>query len=276
MRNIILTILLLLLIKPVTAVIVLESESWATRHPFDQKLSAKQWKIALEPGNATFRITQKNMPHSSLDRVAIFADGKIVRPKIAKQDGKNVMKKVGGTEKDVLDIHENFVEVMFEVPRARKYMLEVIANEYDDKGSILRSPRIGFAIAKVFRGTMEVDGKLDNNLGPYNNPIWWVFSNGRPQGYTYIWFRSDGNYLYAAVEITADNTNVGNQRASLILQMPDRGFEKFTIEPSNHEYGMPGFQYTSKVNWEHNIFEFKIPYKGKVNKIKYAMEYQLL
>lgn len=276
MRSIIITIVLLLLIKPITAVIVIEGDSWATRHPFDHRLTTKQWKIPLEKGTQTFRIIQKNMPHSSLERIAIFADGKVVRPKSASQENMDVRKKVAVAEKDVLDIHENVVEVLFEIPKARKYLLEVIANEYDDKGSLLRSPRTGLATAKVFKGTMEVDGELDNNLEPYNNPIWWVLANGRPQGYTYIWFRSDGNYLYAAVEVTGDNTNVGNQRASLIVQMPDRGFEKFTIESSNHEYGLPSFQYTSKVSWEHNIFEFKIPYKGKVNKIKYAMEYFLL
>jgi hypothetical protein len=78
-----------------------------------------------------------------------------------------------------------------------------------------------------------------------------------------------------AVEITADNTNFGNERISLILQMPDSGFEKITFDAHNKDYGKQGFQYTKKVNWEHKVFEFKIPYRKKPSEIKYAIEYQL-
>jgi len=276
MRGILITILLLILITSVNAVIVIEGGKWAGRQSFGPNFSAKKFKLNLEPGNATFMIRQRNGAHSSLDRIAIFADDEIVRPKKAKQNGLDVNKKVGGSEKDVLDIHENPVEVMFEVPKAKKYVLEVTANEYDDRSSILRSPKQGFMTGKVFGGTMNIDGVLDAGLGPYSNPVWWILRNGRQQTFTYSWFKSDGNYLYAAIEVTGDNAKTDNQRASLILQMPDRGYEKFTIDASNKEYGKSGFQYTNKAVWEHKIFEFKIPFKGTPNTVKYAIEYQLI
>ncbi len=276
MRGAIITILLLLLINPAAAVIVIEGGNWAVRQSFESSLSAKKFKISPEPGNVTFMIRQRNEVHSSLDRIAIFADGKIVRPKNARQNGLSVHKKVAGLEKDVLDIHENPVEAIFEVPKAKKYVLEVVANEYDDKESTLRSPKQGFATAKVFNGTMKIDGVLDAGLGTYNDLMWWILRNGRQQTYTYYWFKSDGQYLYAAIEITGDNTNTGNQRASLIIQMPDRGFEKFTIDSLNKEYGKAGFQYTNKAQWEHKIFEFKIPYSGAPNTLRYVIEYQFI
>jgi hypothetical protein len=276
MRGAIIAILFLILIKPIAAVIVIEGGNWAIRQNFESSLTAKKFKINLDPSNMTFMIRQRNGAHSSLDRIAIFADDKIVRPKTAKQNGLDVNKKVGGSEKNVVDIHENPVDVMFEVPKAKKYVLEVTANEYDDRASILRSPKNGFMTAKVFNGTMNIDGVLDKELGPYSNPIWWILRNGRQQTFTYSWFKSDGQYIYAAVEATGDNTNTGNQRASLIIQMPDRGFEKFTIDASNKEYGKAGFQYTNKAAWEHKIFEFKIPFKGTPNTVKYAIEYQLI
>lgn len=276
MRGAIITILLLLLVQPIAAVIIVEGGNWGIKQSFESKLTAKKFKLSLEPGNITFMIRQRNGAHSSLDRIAIFADDKIVRPKVARQNGINVHKKVAGSEKDVLDIHENPVDLMFEIPKAKKYALEVIANEYDDKGSTLRSPQYGFVTAKVFNGTMEIDGALDSGLGPYNNPMWWVMRHGRQQTFTYSWFKSDGEYLYATVEVTGDNTNTGNHRASLIVQMPDRGFDKFTIHPSSKEYGKAGFQYTDKAKWEHKIFEFKIPYKRTPSTVKYAIEYQLI
>jgi hypothetical protein len=276
MRGAIIAILLLILVEPIAAVIVIEGGNWGARQSFESKLTAKKFKLTIDPGNTTFMIRQRNGAHSSLDRIAIFADDKIVRPKTARQNGLDVNKKVGGSEKDVLDIHENPVEVMFEIPKAKKYVLEVTANEYDDRASILRSPTYGFMTAKVFNGTMNIDGVLDAGLGPYHNPIWWVMRNGRQQTFTYTWLKSDGEYLYVAIEATGDNTNTGNQRASLIMQMSDRGFEKFTITDSNKEYGRTGFQYTNKAAWEHKIFEFKIPYKGTPNTVKYAIEYQLI
>jgi len=268
-------ILLLLLVQPISAIVVINGPSWGTRQEFGHGLTKKEWKIGLKPGNQEFLITQKNIPHSSLDLFAITADGKIIRPKTAKQKGVDVTYRVRGAEKIVTDIHENPVVLTFDVPQAKVYKLQIIANEYDDKSLPLRSPKIGYAIAKVNDGTMEIDGKLDKGLGTYSNPIWWVLANGRPQGYTYSWFRTDGKYLYAAIEVAGDNTNVENERISLIVKMPESGFEKFTIDAKNKEYGRAGFQMTDKAGWDHKVFEFKIPYPGKPRTITYTIEYQL-
>ncbi len=263
----------LLLLQTVHGIVVIEGPSWGTRAEYGPDVTNKKWNVDLEEGPANFLIRQKNGHYSSLDFVTVKADKRTVYPMSAKQDGKSIIEKVGGWDNNIIDIHENPVEVKFYLPKAKKYELQISANEYQDSKLPLRSPKYGFATARVFKGTMEIDGVLDEELGPINNPIWWVLINGRPQGYTYSWFRSDGEYLYVAIEVTGDSTNVGNEHISLIVEVPRAGFEKYTIAKDENEYGKSGFQYTELVPWEHKVFEFKIPIKEKVKRVRYALEY---
>jgi hypothetical protein len=181
MRTTIALIFLLLLVEPISAIIVIEGPNWGTRQEFGTNLGRKEWKVDLEPGLKTFLVTQKNTPHGTLDFIGVYADKKIIRPKSAKQSTGDVTRKVSANDLDVIDVHEKTVTASFDIPKAKQYKLVMLANEFDDKAAPLRSPRIGFAIARVFEGTMEVDGKLDTDLGIYNNPVWWLL-NSRPQG----------------------------------------------------------------------------------------------
>ncbi len=272
MRVHIVLMLLLLLVQPISAIVLVEGPNWGTRAEYGKDIEGKKWKVDLEEGRADFLIRQKNGLHSSLDYAVIHVDKSTIWPMKAVQDGKDVIPKVGGLDNNVLDIHYNPVEVSFYLPKGKEYYLEVYANEYEEVELPLRSPKRSFAEAQVFEGTMDVDGILDEDLGPINNPVWWILANGRPQGYAYSWFRTDGAHLYAAIE-TPDNTNIGNEQISLIVEVPKFGFEKYTITKHNNIHGKSGFQYTDNIFWEHKIYEFKIPIRRKIDAVRYAIEY---
>jgi hypothetical protein len=106
-------------------------------------------------------------------------------------------------------------------------------------------------------GSITVDGLLEEPTGP-DFSTFWMPSSPHPDGYTYGWLHSDGEYLYAAAEVTADNTP-DEEDWGAIYVMVNGELEEFRVSGNAIKWGALGFQYTSSVPYEHRIYEFAIP-----------------
>lgn len=106
-------------------------------------------------------------------------------------------------------------------------------------------------------GSITVDGLLEEPTVP-DFSAFWMPSSPHPDGYTWGWLHSDGEYLYAAVEVTVDNTH-DEEDWGAIYVMVNGELEEFRVSGNATKWGAPGFQYTSSVPYEHRIYEFAIP-----------------
>ncbi|MFC2049634.1 hypothetical protein ACFLTN_00400 [Chloroflexota bacterium] len=105
-------------------------------------------------------------------------------------------------------------------------------------------------------GGITVDGVLEESTEPDFSVFWQPYSP-HPDGYTYGWIHCDNEFLYAAVEVTADNTPDADDWGALYI-IVDGKQKEFRVS-EGQTWGVRGFQYTSSVHYEHRIYEFKIP-----------------
>ena len=103
---------------------------------------------------------------------------------------------------------------------------------------------------------ITVDGLLQEPREPDFSVFWQPYSP-HPAGYTYGWIYCDNEFLYAAVEVTADNTPDAEDWGALYI-IVDGKQKEFRIS-EDQTWGVRKFQYTSSVPYEHRIYEFKIP-----------------
>jgi len=83
--------------------------------------------------------------------------------------------------------------------------------------------------------------------------------SGHPNGYTYGWVMNDEDYLYVAMDFTPDNTMDGEKDYAKVYIRTDSGIKEFKASASENKWGKPGFVYTDKVEYQHKVYEFKIP-----------------
>ncbi|MFC1957142.1 hypothetical protein ACFLVY_02485, partial [Chloroflexota bacterium] len=69
---------------------------------------------------------------------------------------------------------------------------------------------------------------------------------------------SDAHFLYAAIEVTADNTLDEEDWGALYL-IVNGEMKEFRVTDDQEQWGLSGFQYTSSVIYEHRVYEFQIP-----------------
>jgi hypothetical protein len=121
-------------------------------------------------------------------------------------------------------------------------------------------------------GGITVDGILDEANEP-DFSVFWKPDSPHPDGYTYGWLHSDGDYLYATIEVTADNTPDEEDWGALYV-IVDGEYKEFRISYDDNQWGSNGFQYTSSVLYEHRIYEFQIPlseiYTSIGNEVQYG------
>ena len=108
----------------------------------------------------------------------------------------------------------------------------------------------------VNNGGITVDGVLEESTEPDFSVFWQPYTP-HPDGYTYGWIHCDNKYLYATVEVTADNTPDADDWGALYI-IVDGEQKEFRVS-NDQTWGIRGFQYTSSVPYEHRIYEFKIP-----------------
>ena len=107
---------------------------------------------------------------------------------------------------------------------------------------------------------LTVDGSLEEveDLEPLFAELC-VPGTGHPEGYTYGWVMNDAEYLYAVVDFTPDNTMDGDKDYAKLYAKTDAGIKEFKVSVPENAWGQPAFIYNDKVEYQHKIYEFKIP-----------------
>ena len=83
--------------------------------------------------------------------------------------------------------------------------------------------------------------------------------SGHPSGFIYGWVMNDEENLYVALDFTPDNTMDGDKDYAKVYVNTAGGLKEFKVSVPETTWGVPGFTYTDKVNYQHKVYEFKIP-----------------
>lgn len=110
-------------------------------------------------------------------------------------------------------------------------------------------------------GNIVVDGEIDeiSTMTPFKQEFCETGS-GHPNGYAYFWLMNDNENLYVTLDATPDNTyDFDKDYAKVIINTEDEKKE-FKVSVPETTWGSSGFTYTDKVEYEHKVYEFAIPF----------------
>jgi len=176
--------------------------------------------------------------------------------------GINVLDKVISPEYDVCNAWNSTLEITWnDVPANTTLVMRAMEQDLGKgHGSPLYYPllREGYTLSHtvIDDGGIAVDGYLEESGEP-DFSVFWKPDSPHPDGYTYGWLHADNQYLYAAVEVTPDNTP-DEEDWGAIYVMVNGELQEFRVSPAETEWGVSGFQYTSSVPYEHRIYEFAV------------------
>jgi hypothetical protein len=110
------------------------------------------------------------------------------------------------------------------------------------------------------RGAFEPDGDIrTEQLGEPFFAEYIPVGSGHPQGTTYGWVKDDGENLYVAIDFTADNTMDGDADYTKVYVKTESGLQDYTVSVLEQAWGKPGFSATSRADYEHKTYEYRIP-----------------
>ena len=170
-------------------------------------------RLENDAGPLRLRLVQQGHDAAFVDYVAVQKDGLPYLPAAASNvnSGADVLHKVLSPEYDVCDAWDSTLEIIWDnVPQNSTVVMRAMEEDLGEgHGGPLYYPRIklGFTLnhTLVNDGGVTVDGVLDESTEP-DFSVFWEPDSPHPDGYTYGWLHCDEDYLYAAVEVTADNT----------------------------------------------------------------------
>jgi hypothetical protein len=182
------------------------------------------------------------------------------------------LKKLSKKDFDVIDAFGRTIEVVFNRDVKDKTLKLTARVEGVNRGLPFQFP-----ISNMFRkmdtsahfysyklnsakGIINIDGKLDEVVGRL--PFFKEYSlagTGHPSGFTYGWVRNDDENLYISIDFTPDDTMDGNKDYTKVYVDTDSGVKEFKVSVTETKWGKAGFAYTDKVEYQHKIYEFKIP-----------------
>jgi uncharacterized repeat protein (TIGR01451 family) len=216
-------------------------------------------------GTLQIKIVQHGHDTAYVDYLALSKDGVTYSPVSAVNlnTGADVLAKVLSPEYDVCYAWDSSLVITWDAVPANTTLLMRAVEE--DLGAYHGTPFYYPYIHNgeflkytlVDDGGMAVDGVLAETGAP-DFSVFWQPDSPHPDGYTYGWLHSDNTYLYAAVEVTADNTPDKEDWGALYLQAGSQ-LKEFRVTPQDTTWGAAGFQYTAKVPYQHRVYEFKIP-----------------
>lgn len=247
-------------------VLILENGDWQWQGEFSfRDYETRQLALENEAGQLKLRLVQQGHDAAFVDYIALQKEAETYLPISAVNIDNNadVLGKVVSPEYDVCNAWNSTLEIIWDnVPENTTLVMRAMEEDLDENhGGPLYYPYIprGYTLGHtlVNDGSITVDGLLEEPTGA-DFSTFWMPSSPHPDGYTYGWLHSDGEYLYAAVEVTADNTP-DEEDWGAIYVMVNGELEEFRVSDNAIKWGIPGFQYTSSVPYEHRIYEFAIP-----------------
>ena len=225
------------------------------------------------------RITQHGQDGAYVDYLALEKGGMTYSPvsAINLDSSTDVLTKVLSPEYDVCNAWGSTLEAVWDdVPANATLVMRAMQEDLGHgHGSPLYYPDIhsGQTLSHtlVNDGGIIVDGVLEESTEP-DFTVFWQPDTPHPDGYTYGWLHCDEDYLYVAVEVTADNTPDKEDWGALYVMVNGR-LQEFRISSDDSQWGAIGFQYTPSVPYEHRIYEFKIPLSRIDARIGHEIEY---
>ena len=225
-----------------------------------------QLPLSNDAGQVRLRITQHGHDGAFVDYLALRKDFATYIPVAAvnTSNNANVLTKVLSPEYDVCDAWDSTLEIAWDnVPEDTTLVMRAMEEDLvEGHGNPLYYPDIHFGQTLEYTLVNDVgiivDGVLEETAEP-DFTVFWQPDSPHPDGYTYGWLHCDEDYLYAAVEVTADNTPDEEDWGALYV-MVNGELKEFRISYDDSTWGTNGFQYiTSAVPYEHRIYEFQIP-----------------
>jgi len=225
----------------------------------------RQLALDHDAGNLDLRLSQHGHDAAYVDYVALMKNDTIYLPASAINidTGINVLDKVISPEYDVCNAWNSTLGITWsDVPANTTLVMRAMEQDLGEgHGSPLYYPllREGYTLSHtvIDDGGIAVDGYLEESGEP-DFSVFWKPDSPHPDGYTYGWLHADNQYLYAAVEVTTDNTP-DEEDWGAIYVMVNGELQEFRVSPAETEWGVSGFQYTSSVPYEHRIYEFAVP-----------------
>ncbi|MFC2024720.1 hypothetical protein ACFLTJ_04035, partial [Chloroflexota bacterium] len=216
-------------------------------------------------GQLRVRLTQHGHDGAFVDYLALERGTATFAPASAINVGSNssVLTKVMSPEYDVCDAWNSTLEVIWEnAPDNATLVMRAMEEDFGEgHGVPLYYPCIQkgetLSYTLVNDASICVDGLLQESAEP-DFTVFWQPDSPHPDGYTYGWLHSDAHFLYAAVEVTADNTLDEEDWGALYL-IVNGEMREFRVTDDQEQWGVSGFQYTSSVIYEHRVYEFQIP-----------------
>lgn len=244
----------------------------AGRLGYDMFLMEKSLDLSgylIESSSTTLRIIPEGGEVSHLD--SVFLGGET--PQSVNYDDGILLGKLSKKDLDLINVGPGGIELVFPASRGNDILSvtgriegEKITKEpfkfpsgntYKEvnKSSEFYSYKL-YSVSKK----LTVDGNLEEVEGL--EPLFREFcipGTGHPQGYTYGWVMNDDEYLYAVVDFTPDNTMDGDKDYSKLYAKTGTGIKEFKVSVPENAWGQPAFIYTDKVEYQHKVYEFKIP-----------------
>jgi hypothetical protein len=223
-----------------------------------------QLQLSNYTGQLKLRLVQQGHDAAYIDQVILQKDGIFYLPASAVNIGNStdVLTKILYPEYDVCNGWDSTLEIAWDnAPGNATLVMRAMEEDLGEgHGSPMYYPwpweHRTLSHLLVNDGGITVDGVLEESTKPDFSVLWQPYSP-HPAGYTYGWIHSDSKFLYAAVEVTADNTPDAEDWGALYI-IVDGKQKEFRIS-EDQTWGVRGFQYTSSVPYEHRIYEFKIP-----------------
>ena len=247
-------------------ILILENGAWQWQGEFSfRDYETRQLALENEAGQLKLRLVQHGLDAAFVDYIALQKDAETYLPISAVNidNSADVLGKVVSPEYDVCDGWNSTLEIIWDnIPENTTLVMRAMEEDLGEShGGPLYHPYItrGYTLGHtlVNDGSITVDGLLEEPTRP-DFSAFWMPSSPHPDGYTFGWLHSDGEYLYAAVAVTVDNTP-DEEDWGAIYVMVNGELEEFRVSGNATKWGAPGFQYTSSVPYEHRIYEFAIP-----------------
>ncbi|MFC2045300.1 right-handed parallel beta-helix repeat-containing protein [Chloroflexota bacterium] len=247
-------------------IFILENGGWQSQGQLSfADYETLQLPLGNYTGQVTLRLVQQGHDAAFIDYVALQKDDMSYSPMSAinLDSSTDVLTKVLWPEYDVCEAWDSTIEIVWDnIPENATLTMRAMEEDLGEgHGTPLFYPviHIGQTLSYTLinDGGITVDGMLEESIEP-DFSVFWEPDSPHPDGYTYGWLHSDDGYLYAAFDVTADNTPDEEDWGALYVMVNGEPKE-FRVSSSDLTWGIYGFQYTSCVPYEHRVYEFAIP-----------------
>jgi len=206
------------------------------------------------------RLMQKGGGAAHIDAISLGGSAPIKTSQ--SKDEEFLLEKLAKKDFDVIDAFGQTVELAF--PADIKDMtLKLTARV--EATEISKTP-FQFPLTNLYK-QMTPDSKfytykLQAPTPTSQSPFFKEFSvsgTGHPSGYTYGWVSNDAENLYVKIDFTGDNTLDGDKDYAKVYIKTGAGVKEFKVSVPETKWGAPSFKYTDKVEYQHKVYDFKIP-----------------